>query len=76
MFLTPSAVKFGVVVFGVVCNDDDAASAIEAAALKETQEVPCAHRIKAVEFARKNEFAVAKTHSAEIANALARGVML
>jgi len=33
-FLTPSAVKFGVVVFGIVCNDDYAASAIEAAALK------------------------------------------
>jgi hypothetical protein len=34
MFLTPSAVKFGVMVFGIVCNDDYAASAIEAAALK------------------------------------------
>ena len=34
VFLTPSAVKFGVVVFGVVRNDDHAASAIEAAALK------------------------------------------
>jgi len=34
MFLTPSAVQFGVVVFGIICNDDYAASAIEAAALK------------------------------------------
>jgi len=34
MFLTPSAVKLGMVVFGIVCNDDYAASAIEAAALK------------------------------------------
>jgi hypothetical protein len=32
--LTPSAVKFGVVVFGVVRNDDHAAPAIEATALK------------------------------------------
>ena len=28
MFLTPRAVKFGVMVFGIVCNDDYAASAI------------------------------------------------
>jgi len=34
VFLTPSAVKFGVVVFRVVGNDDHAAPAIEAAALK------------------------------------------
>ena len=34
MFLTPSAVKFGVVVFSVVRNDDHAAPAVEAAALK------------------------------------------
>ena len=34
VFLTPSAVKFGVVVFRVVRNDDHAAPAIEAAALK------------------------------------------
>jgi hypothetical protein len=34
VFLAPSAVKFGVVVFGVVGNDDHAAPAIEAAALK------------------------------------------
>jgi hypothetical protein len=32
-FLTPSAVKFGVVVFSVVRNDDHAAPAVEAAAL-------------------------------------------
>ena len=32
--LDAKAVKFGVVVFGIVCNDDYAASAIEAAALK------------------------------------------
>ena len=34
MGLTPSAVKFGMVVFGVVGNDDDAAPAIETAALE------------------------------------------
>ena len=34
VFLTPSAVKFGVVVFSVVRNDDHATPAIEAAALK------------------------------------------
>src|SRR5271157_3556615 len=33
-FLTPSAVKFGMVIFRVVGNDDYAALAIEAAALK------------------------------------------
>lgn len=76
MFLTPSAVKFGVVVFRVVGNDDHATLASEAAALKETQKVPCGHRIKAVDLARKNEFTVAKTHCAEVADALARGVML
>jgi hypothetical protein len=31
--------------------------------------------VEAVQFARKNEFAVAKAHGTEIANALARGVM-
>ena len=75
VFLTPSAVKFGVVVFRVVGYDDHAAPAIEAAALKQAQKVPRGHRIKAVELARKNEFAVAKTHCAEVANALARRVM-
>ena len=34
MGLTPSAVKFGMVIFRVVGNDDYAALAIEAAALK------------------------------------------
>ena len=34
VFLTPSAVKFGVVIFRVVGNDDHAAPAMEAAALK------------------------------------------
>ena len=34
VFLTPSAGKFGVVVFRVVGNDDHAAPAMEAAALK------------------------------------------
>ena len=34
VFWTPSAVKFGVVVFSVVRNDDHAAPAVEAAALK------------------------------------------
>jgi hypothetical protein len=76
MFLTPSAVKFGVVIFGVVGNDDHAAPAIETAALKQTQEVPCGHGIKAVEFARKNEFAIPKSYCAEVANTLARGVMV
>ena len=33
-FLTPSAVKFGMVIFRVVGNDDCAALAIEAAAPK------------------------------------------
>jgi len=68
--------KFGVVVFRVVSNDDHATPAFNAAALKETQEIPGAHCIKAVKLARKHEFAVAKAHRAEIANALARGVML
>ena len=34
VFLTPSSVKFGVVVFGIVDNDDDATPAFSAAALK------------------------------------------
>ena len=34
MFLTPSAVKFGVVVFCVVGNDDHAASAFETATVE------------------------------------------
>ena len=34
VFLTPSAVKFGMVIFRVVGNDDYAALAIEAATLK------------------------------------------
>src|SRR5258707_2465675 len=34
VFLTPSAVKFGMVIFRVVGNDDYAALAVEAAALK------------------------------------------
>ena len=76
MFLTPSAVKFGVVVFCVVGNDDHAASAFETAAMEQTQEIPCAHRVKAVVLACKEKFAVAKTHRTKITYALARGMML
>ena len=63
------------VVFGVVGDDDYAAPAVEVASPKKAQKVPCGQCIEAVEFARKNEFAVAKAHGTEIANALARGVM-
>src|SRR5438477_2145835 len=47
MRLTPSAVKLGVVVSGIIDNDDHTASALVATALDQAQERPGRHRIKA-----------------------------
>ena len=75
MRLTPSAVKLGVVVSGIVGNDDHAAPALVSTALDQAQESPDRHRIKTVGFAREEELAVPKAHRAEIAHALSGGVV-
>lgn len=65
--------KVGVVVFGIVDNDDHAAPALVRPALEQLQERPGRHRIKTVGFAGEEEFAVPQAHRAKIARALAFG---
>ena len=76
MFLAPVTMQGGVVVvFGIVGNDDHASLALAAALVEKTQESPGSRGVKTILLARENKLAVAQTHRAEIAHALARGVM-
>src|SRR5690348_17209350 len=75
MRLTPRMMKFGVVVFGIIDNDDHAAPALVRPALEQLQESPDRQGIKTVGLAREEEFAVPQAHRAEIAHALAGGMV-
>ena len=75
MLLAPVPMQGGVVVFGVVSNDDHASLALAAALVEKTRESPGRGGVKVILLARENELAVAQTHRAEIAHALTRGVM-
>ena len=65
MFLAPVTMQGGVVVFGIVSNDDDASLALAASLVEKTQESPGSRGVKPILLARENELAVAHTHRVE-----------